>query len=156
MVTTHRISADWDEDTFKVIALHCNLSDYAMAYHMNRAAHLKLERRREDLKDPDPVFPIFQWEDTVNDCYWTLVQNMIRKEQQEVGQGLFEENITIENHYFIEDHKEVDYFLKIESEQDQNAIVESILVACNSIQKVITAYQIDADKLTTKENLIFL
>ncbi len=156
MVTTHRISADWDEDNFKLIALHCNLSGYAMAYHMNRAVHIKLERRREDLEDPNPVFPVFQWEDTVNDCHWTLVQNIIKKEQKVVGQGLFKENITIENHYFIEDHREVDYFLKIASEQDQAVIVESTLIACNSIQNVITAYQIDADKLTTKENLIFL
>lgn len=156
MVTTHRISTEWDEDNFTLIALHCNLSDYAMAYHMNRAVHLKLERRREDMEDTVPVFPVFQWEDSVNDCHWSLVQNIVKKEYKVEDAGLFEENITIKNHYFIEDHKEVDYFLKIESEQDQNAIVENTIVACNSIQKVITAYQIDADKLTTKENLIFL
>ena len=127
-----------------------------MAYHMNRAVHLKLERRREDLADPNTVFPVFQWEDPVNDCHWSLVQNIIKKEYKVEEPGLFEENTTIKSHYFIADHKEVDYFLKIESEQDQNTIVENTLVACNSIQKVITAYQIDADKLTTKENLIFL
>ena len=134
MVTTHRIAADWDEDNFKLIALHCNLSDYAMAYHINRAAHLKLERRREDLEDSDPVFPVFEWEDTVNDCHWTLVQNMIKKEQMVVDQGLFGENVTIENHYFLEDYREVDYFLKIESEQDHSNIVESTLAACHSIK----------------------
>ena len=134
MVSTHRIAADWDEDNFKLIALHCNLSDYAMAYHINRAAHLKLERRREDLEDSDPVFPVFEWEDTVNDCHWTLVQNMIKKEQMVVDQGLFGENVTIENHYFLEDYREVDYFLKIESEQDHSNIVESTLAACHSIK----------------------
>jgi len=156
MVTTHRISADWGEDNFKLIALHCNLSDYAMAYHMNRIAHLKLKRRREDLGDSSVVFPIFEWEDTVNDCHWTLVQNLIKKEEKVTNAGLFTENVTIHYHYFIEEHKEVDYFLKIETEQEQNDILENTIAACNTILKVITAYQIDADKLTTKENLIFL
>ncbi len=127
-----------------------------MAYHVNKAAHLKLKRRREDLKDESICFPIFEWEDSISDCHWTLVQNLVKKEEAKADEGLFADNVAIRSHYFMEERKEVDYFLKIEAEQEQEKLLEHTVTACNAIPMVITAYKIDAEELTAKQNLIFL
>ncbi len=127
-----------------------------MAYHVNKAANLKLQRRREDLDDKTISFPVFEWEDSISDCHWTLVQNHIKKEEAKADEGLFAEYLTLRNHYLMEERKEVDYFLKIEAEQEQEGLLEHMVTACNAIPMVLTAYKIDAEELTTKQNLIFL
>jgi len=153
MVTTHKIAAELYDDSFKLIALHCSLNDYAMAYNINKAISLKLERSGEDLSVADFSFPIFEWKDDDNDVNWTLVSNAIKKTEKRESFGLFATNSEERTHYLINERKEVDYFLKIE--EDDNHSINTIVATINAIPKVITAYSIDAANLKSKRNLIF-
>ena len=153
MVTTHKIAAELYDDNFKLIALHCSLNDYAMAYNINKAALLQLERSEEDLGVADFSFPIFEWKDKTNDINWTLVSNAIKKIEKSESIGLFNANSETRKHYLIEERKEVDYFLKIEVENHYP--ITNIVTAINEIPKVITAYSLDVVNLKSKKNLIF-
>lgn len=153
MVTTHKITAELYDDSFKLIALHCSLSDYAMAYSLNRAVALKLERSEEDLAVSNFSFPIFEWKDENNDTNWTLVSNAMKKTERIASVGLFNDKSEVVKHYLVEERREVDYFLKIEA--DDNLTISKIVSSINDIPKVITAYSIDVFNLKSKKNLIF-
>lgn len=153
MVTTHKIAAELYDDSFKLIALHCSLNDYAMAYNINKAVKLQLQRSEEDLGVVDFSFPIFEWKDDANDTNWTLVSNAIKKMEKTETLGLFNEKSEERTHYLIEERKEVDYFLKIDV--DDNYIVNTVVASIKAIPNVITAYNIDVANLKSKRNLIF-
>jgi hypothetical protein len=55
-------------------------------------------------------------------------------------------------YHLIPEHRDVDYFLKIEEDDTSG---ESLVKALASIPNIITAYAIDTDNLKSKKNLIF-
>jgi hypothetical protein len=154
MVTTHKIFDDFYEETFALVALHSSLDDYAMVYALNNSLKTKLRRSPEDLDMSENFsFPFFEWKDELNHRIWTLITNCSTKEDNSGSGDLFQNEISYMTHYLIPEHREVDYFLKIE--QDDNEIEEIMIEAILGIPEIITAYPIDIDKLKSKNNLIF-
>jgi uncharacterized membrane protein YhiD involved in acid resistance len=159
MGTTHKISAELYDDSFKLIAMHCGLESYAMAYHLNSVVKLRLSRREEkkdDDKDKDEwleSFPIYEWKDELNDHYWTLISNSVKEEKQNESFGIFSNEIAINTLHLVKERREVDYFLKIEAEDTR--LLNEAVKKINLIPKVVTAYSIDVDTLKSKRNLIF-
>lgn len=154
MLTTHKISADFFDDSFKLIAIHSGLEDYAMTYAINSNCGLYLKRMGHDLQvDENLSFSMFDWDDEIADTYWTLISNKCSVEVMVPSEGFFENSISYRTDHLIEERKEVDYFLKIEAVDD--SMFEKQLKAINRIPKVITAYPIEAQTLKSKRNLIF-
>ena len=153
MVTTHKISKAFYDDSFKLIAVHCGLKGYAMAYHLNSAIKLQLNRREEKEGAETESFPIYEWKDELNDCYWALITNTIKEEKQNESFGLFLNEVTIDKVHLVEERKEVDYFLKLEA--DNTRLLDEAVKKINLIPKVVTAYHIDVATLKSKRNLIF-
>ncbi len=153
MVTTHKISAELYDDSFKLIAMHCGLENYAMAYHLNKSANLQLTRCEKDLDVSSATFPIYEWKDELNDHYWTLVCNTVTEEKESESLGLFANEKAMNTFHLVAERKEVDYFLKVEAEN--NAIITETVKKINSIPKVLTAYSLDITSLKSKRNLIF-
>ena len=154
MATINRISAEFYDDTFKLIAIHCSLEGYAMAYHVNNVLNLKLSRREEREKDDVlDLFSVYEWKDEINDHYWTLMENMVKEEIKGKALGLFSNEIATNTHYLLEEKKEVDFFLKIEVEED--FLINQSIKKINKIPQVVTAYSIEVITLKSKRNLIF-
>jgi len=154
MSTTHKISADFYDDDFQLIAIHSNLEDYAMGYAINSSCGLYLKRMKRDLHfNEDLSFSVFEWDDEMNDTYWTLISNKCTVEVDIPSDGLFGKNTSFKTDYLIKEQKEVDYFLKADTGDE--TILEDQIKAINKIPKVITAYTIEAQTLKSKRNLIF-
>lgn len=158
MVTTHKISEELYDDSFELIAMHCGLECYAMAYYINNTLGLRLSRRREKNEDEDKdewleSFPIYEWKDKFNDHYWTLIANIVKEEKQNESFGIFSNESTTIAVHLVKERKEVDYFLKIEANNTE--LINEIVKKINSIPKVVTAYSLDMDTLKSKRNLIF-
>lgn len=154
MAAVHRISDDFYEDSFALIALHSSLEDYAIVYALNLCLKANLRRSKRDLDiSRDISFPIFEWKDVAQDSCWTLITNTSIKAGELRPGGLFENEPSYTRNYLVPEYKEVDYFLKVEqgTEEIPDTIVRTIL----SIPKVVTAYSIDNKKLKSKNNLIF-
>lgn len=150
----HKISIDFYEDSFTLIALHSSLEDYAMVYAINRCLKSNLKRSRTDLDISHNIsFPIFEWKDMVNDRDWTLIVNYSIKEESMAQKGLFQNELSHTTHHLVPEHKEVDYFLKIE--HDDMDVGDSIAKSILAIPGVITAYAVEPKKLKSKNNLIF-
>lgn len=154
MAVVHKISGDFFEDSFTLIALHSSLEDYAMVYAINLRIKSVFKRAKTDLNlKGQTSFPIFEWQDGSTDRYWSLMANSSTVEERFEGLDLFQDEPSFTTVHLINEYKEVDYFIKIEHDDDldEAALIRSLL----KIPKLITAYIVDADNLKSKNNLIF-
>ncbi|MBT8303783.1 MAG: IPExxxVDY family protein [Bacteroidia bacterium] len=157
----HKLILDdvFEESYFTLIAIHCSLEDYRLAYLLNKNLSLNLKRKEEDL-DYDYVsafYPIFEWEDLSQQITFNLVGNICRKESNALtSSGLLfgDDEKSMRTLNLIPEHKNVDYLLKI-SAQEEFSEEKSILNKILEIPNIVTAYSIDAFKLKSRNNLIF-
>jgi len=153
MITLHKFSDDFCVENYVLIAIHSGLEDYALGYALNRALKICLKRSKTDLDiSNETSFPIYEWKDKLNERYWTLIVNTSIKEEYLEVHDLFSNETSTTVYHLLPEYKDVDYLLKIEQEEDEvdSGILESIL----EIPKIITAYQVETDKLKSKQNLI--
>lgn len=154
MVAMHKMSLDFYEDSFVLIALHASLEDFKLVYTINHYLKCNFKRRKQNLIYTERIsLPVFEWKDTVNDRYWTIVQNSIQSEEINGNDGLFKDTPSFTKKHLIPEYKNVDYFLKLEQEDfdSETTILKSIL----AIPKIITAYTIKTNTLKSINNLIF-
>ncbi|MCJ7465750.1 MAG: IPExxxVDY family protein [Maribacter sp.] len=154
MVAVHKITEDFYEDAFRLIALHSSLEDYAMVYAINHCLKSNFKRAQTDLDlSEQGFFPFFEWNDEINDRFWTLIVNCSLNEVRYKGIDLFRDEPSYTSNYLVPEYKEADYFLKIEADESLNT--HTIVKSLFEIPKVMTAYEIQIDKLKSKNNLIF-
>jgi len=153
-MAVHKITDDFYEDSFTLVALHSSIEDFAMVYTINSCLKSKFKRSSKDLDLSEKVsFPIFEWKDDSTESYWTLISNKIDSQEKSLGNDLFENEPSFSKNYLLPEYKEVDYLLKIE--HDDPRLEENALKELLTIPKIITAYILNADHLKSKNNLIF-
>jgi len=154
MMAIHKITDDFYEDSFTLVALHSSMNDYAMVYTLNLCLKSNFKRTSKDLDISKKIsFPIFEWRDEQNDSYWTLITNTSSQEENVVGSDLFANEPSYTKYHLVPEYKDADYLLKIEHEDD--SLEERTVKQLQTISKVITAYILEVDNLKSKNNLIF-
>ena len=154
MMAIHKITDDFYEDSFTLVALHSSMEDYAMVYALNLCLKSSFKRSTKDLDLSEHIsFPIFEWRDEQNDSYWTLISNNSIQEESLVGSDLFANEPSFTKHHLVSEHKDADYLLKIE--HDDDSIEKRVVRQLQSIPRIITAYILEVDNLKSKNNLIF-
>jgi|SRR5690606_33988786 len=154
MAYSHKISDDFYGESYTFIALRSNLEDHALVFAINGYLKSNFKRTREDLElSGNFSFPVFEWKDVINDRYWTLIPNKCQKMELLEESGLFPEEPSYTTFYVIPEHREVDYILKLE--QEDNDLETQLIKTFYKIPKIITAYILDTTKLKHKNNLIF-
>ena len=153
---------DFEEDDYHIIAIHTSLEDYRLAYFLNRDLGICLSKSPLDIqfqsKEGQATFIRFSFEDKIKVINWDLVQNKneVLGIENTQSQDLFSntKNSFSSNAYLLSEYKKVDYFIKIgnaEKEVNINEIVSKI----NNIESIKMVYAIDANKIKSKNNLIF-
>src|SRR5690554_4712996 len=147
-----KLTLDEDfEDAFELVAIHCSVEDYRMAYLLNQKAAMKFERSETDLdftrKNEQVLFSIFEFEDVQNHIKYNLIANKSHQVKQ-VDVGLENAYTSLfynkaQTHYLLPELSKIDYFIK------------EIVTAINGIKQVVTAYTVDVKNIKSKENLIF-
>lgn len=160
-MAVHKLILDdfFEEASYTLIAIHCAVEDYRLAYLLNNYLKIHLTRKRTDLdyNNGKSIFSIFEWEDSKYLTTWNLVHNVCKIEtyQKSNHQSLFDsEEKIIQKFYLIPEYKQVSYLLKIDNEFDDDKkkrIIDTIL----KIPQVSTAYSLDGNELKSKNNLIF-
>lgn len=141
-----------DETVFSLFAIHSNLEDYALAYALNKTFGLQLKRTSEDLElNTDGFFVVFDWKDQTAYREWTLFKNSGSEYGEGSSAGLFKNEPEVKRRCLIPEKREVDFFLKLEGEEDKLKVLPSLL----SIPRVITAYRLETAKLKSRYNLIY-
>jgi len=153
------------EDTigydFDLIALHCSLEEYQLAFLLNKYLNLRFYRASEDLsvsfKELCAYFPIYHYEDKQKCLFYDLISNRNKSKSENIQtvDDLFGNMITTEiNVRLIPELKKVDFLLRI-TEEGCVFSKTNTLAILNNIPQIVTAYAVDVEQLKTKENLIF-
>ena len=155
----HKLVVDDFYDTsFVLLAIHCRLEDYRLAYLLNKHLNTRLARKPQDLDYNyfAASYAIYEWNDEAFDTTWNLVSNVCKKEEAALQSSgsLFENQNTIKTYNLLPEFKNVDYFIKI-SNDNFNFNEKRILSKIQSIPQVITTYTIDLDHIKSKDHLIF-
>ncbi|MEM8507439.1 MAG: IPExxxVDY family protein [Bacteroidota bacterium] len=153
MAVKYKIIEESFEDSFELIAIHSNLEDYALAYHLNEKVNLRLARGSKDLELDTVAFPVFEWEDKVDGQCWQLLCNYKKHEIREDAVGLFTESKTSRTYYLVEERRDIDFFLKITPGNPK--IVKEMVKTLMTVPKLTMAYVVDSQTIKAKQNLIF-
>ena len=150
---------DFEDANYTLLAIHCDLEDYRLAYLLNQRLATRLARMKDDLDfvASTASFSVFEWNNPHLQTDWHLIKNNCLLEgEAPISQGLFAESTdkTWAVHYLLSEHQTVDYFLKI---NNGGGIINEkrILNTIQNISKISTAYSVDISQLKSKEHLIF-
>ena len=152
----------FEDEQFTLIGIHCNVEDYRLAYLLNQALEISLARKEKDIdnNNRETNYSIFEWEDQTQLNTWNLVSNNCKVESNQIAStatldSLFSASqIATRAYHLIPEFKKVNYLLKIDSVLNANK-EKIILSKIQAIQQVATAYNIEANQLKSKDNLIF-
>ncbi len=150
---------DFYDASFSLLAIHCRLEDYRLAYLLNKYLNLNLSRQPQDLdyKYFAASYSIYEWNDEEHFTTWHMVSNVCKKEEDSLQSSgsLFSINEKVlKTYHLLPELKNVDYLIKI-SNDDRYFDEKDMLEKIQTIPQIITTYTIDVDQLKSKENLIF-
>lgn len=150
---------DFNDDTYALIAIHCRVEDFRMAYLINKQLGVNLVRRPKDLdlNYTSSNYALFDWYDEPNDEDWYLVANVCKKEEESLSSTgmLFSDDLKVTKTYnLVPEMSQVDYFLKISNDRCQ---VNTKLIGdkLQQIPQVITNYNVELSQVKSKDHLIF-
>jgi len=150
---------DFYDASFALIAIHCRLENYRLAYVLNKHLELNLRRKPHDLDYNyfAASYAIYEWENEALDTTWNLVSNICKKEVESLqssGSLFGNENKIVKTFHLLPEFKNVDYLIKVTNE-NSNFNEKQILNTIQSIPQVITTYSIDIEQIKSKDHLIF-
>ena len=138
---------DFDEGEFKLISIHSNCEDFKLAYLINLTCNSRfIKLKKKVYENGSKVeFQIFEWIDIARGicCYLFSNRSLSFKDDLEKGGGLFDLPETKEL-YLVQDLKEADYIIKINSGIDPASLVKEL----ETIKEVSYCYQPHQSKIT--------
>ena len=138
---------DIDEGEFKLISIHSNCEDFKLAYLINLTCNSRfIKLKKKVYENGSKVeFQIFEWIDITRGicCYLFSNRSLSFKDDLEKGGGLFDIPETKEL-YLVQDLKEADYIIKINSGIDAASLVKEL----ETIKEVSYCYQPHQSKIT--------
>lgn len=145
--------------SFSLIAIHTNLLSSQLAYLINQELRYRLVRDAEDLsfskQNRQFCYLKFTYEDEANHNYISLIGNKnIPSTSKELLVPVLLSDIVEEVNFLIPEYKKVDYFLKIESD-DNSVSLQDIIKKIGAIAHVHMVYELDHTDLKSINNLIF-
>jgi hypothetical protein len=153
---------EFDEIDYYLIAIHTSLEDYRLAFFINQKLPINLSKSENEIqiniKEGETNFSRFYYNDMESGITWNLIQNKNEVVQYKKGitQNLFLD-VTMEvatKVFLLPEFKKVDYFLKIENNDDAMD-VSKIQLLLNTIDSISTVYIVDTNQIKSKNNLIF-
>jgi len=158
----HRLVLDDDfEEDYSLIAIHCSEEAFKMAYMINRHLGLRLRRERLDLdfslNGLEVTYPLFHFDNEQQYISYYLVSNKCKTHHAQLNSagGLFAgQDLTKLTTHLLPEFKQVDYFLKIESDYESIPLRRTVS-QLNEIKEVISSYIVENDKIKSTKNLIF-
>lgn len=150
---------DFDQVDYNLIAIHTSLEDYKLAFKLNQKLAVTLSKNASEIpikiQGKAAYFSRFTFEDDDKMMTWDLIQNKQEIELPVKTQtaNLFDNNNVTTQIALVSELKKVDYFLKIE--HDAQCKVKDIISKINKIDSISTVYEVDANEIKSKNNLIF-
>lgn len=147
-------------NSFSVIAIHTSYRPYRLAYALNKYLAIQLKRSQQDLdlkqRNADFYFPLFEYKNPNYFYQYDLIANRsteIGKSDDIIHYDEMDKS-KFEISYLIPEYKKVDYFLKVDF--DDNCLpLQELLININKIKGIQSAYQLNNSLIKSINNLIF-
>ena len=158
----HTLEIEYDFD-FVLIGISSHEKDYRFCWALNKKLGLELVKNEsleiKGKKQTTPsYFSFFTFDDEDQYTEYSVVANFSESKALAVKEDntLFaaEPSRESENEYLVPEQKQMNYFLIIRGEWDDEE-VEELLKQVREIDIVLTAVRIDAKSLKSKQNLVF-
>jgi hypothetical protein len=153
---------EFDEIDYYLFAIHTSLEDYRLAFFINQKLPVNLSKSENEIqitiKEGQTNFSRFYYNDQESSISWNLIQNKneVLQFSKGVTHNLFS-NVTLEvatKVFLLPEFKKVDYFLKIEKNNDAMDI-SNIQLLLNTIDSISAVYIVETNQIKSKNNLIF-
>lgn len=150
---------DFDQIDYDLIAIHTTLEDYRLAFKINQQLEILLSKNSDEIpievNKQNTSFSRFTFEDEDKMMTWDLIQNKqeIELPVQTKNATLFQDKMVATQVNLVTELKKVDYLLKIEHENQIK--IKDIISKINKIEAISTVYEVDANEIKSKNNLIF-
>tara|TARA_B100000524_G_scaffold293036_1_gene167819 strand:- start:2028 stop:2504 length:477 start_codon:yes stop_codon:yes gene_type:complete len=153
-----KLNLDHFPKNYHTIAIRSDLSEFRLAFFLNKELKICLKRKNQDiyLSDNNARYSIFEYLDEVMYLKWIFFSNkaLVVEKKDNLSLNLFSQQNSLQNKiYLINQPKGVDYFMIIENVKN-NTYVQKVLRKISEISGVITTFVSDKE-LENKENLIF-
>lgn len=153
---------EFDEVDYDLIAIHSSLEDYRLAYFLNQKLSVALSKCKDEIgitvKEGEATFQKFSYDDQANAILWSLIpnKNEIIAARKVTRPNLFGDvpQETASKVYFLPELKKVDYFLKLEN-NNNTLNLDELVREIKSINRISTVYTVIPEKIKSKNNLIF-
>ncbi|GIJ97745.1 hypothetical protein CAPN001_23140 [Capnocytophaga stomatis] len=151
----HRLSRDFLDDDFRLMAIHTTMKDYRLVYFLNKILKIRLSKESKKKTfvgvDGNADFSYYHWYDESSKINWNCIANRSVTETKMKVTSLFESTTFV--NYLIDNQRKIDFFLKINPEGrfDEKEIIKKIA----AIPDISAIYKIDTDTLSSKHKLIF-
>lgn len=147
---------DFSNNNYTLIGIHSTLEEFKLAYLLNEKLNTKFIRASYNLdfenKNNNASFSIFEFINKKFSHNWFLISNTYINETKNEADGLF--SINQIKTYLISEKKNVDYFLKLEGDFNDQYLSETV-DKIKTISQIITSYTVDPNTLKSKDFLIF-
>lgn len=157
---SHKLWLDEVEEDYLLLAIHSSLEDYKIAYYLNKYLQISFIRARQDLDFNhgaiQALYPLYLFKEPAKYRTYYLIKNKYKGPVKKVissGSLFTEEDVSSQNSYLIPEHKEVDYFLKIDEDLNRDQF-QKLINRIAVIPNVQTIYEVDYTQLKSKNNLI--
>jgi len=151
---------DFEDSNFSLISIYTSLSDYKLAYLLNRDLNISFKRSKDSLVVEygmqKACFSVYDYVDESKDMDWYLIENKYHGVSNvPIENGLFGAiNETVNRtSYLIPEKKKTDFLIKIEGDYDAY-LIRNTLQKINKMEQVMTSYEINITTLKSKDFLI--
>jgi len=150
---------DFDQIDYELIAIHTTLEDYRLAFKINQQLGILLSKNSDEIpievSKQNTSFSRFTFDDETTMMTWDLIQNKQEIELPVLTKNatLFQDKMVATQVNLITELKKADYLLKIEHENQIK--IKDIISKINKIEAISTVYEVDANEIKSKNNLIF-
>lgn len=158
-MTVYKLTDDFYDDSYALIAIHSSLDSYRLAYLLNGLLGIQLQRLRKDLVlYEEAPFEVFEAFEEKADLLWHLVANKtaVELERHTEVPDIFGSPSGTRTYFVLPEYSKVDHLLKIDDGEGGLEQVAEVLKKVKSLPEVITAYELNTDQVRSKNNLIFL
>lgn len=158
----HTLEIEYNYD-FVLIGISSHEKDYRFCWSLNNKLKLELSKKNsleiKGKKQKTPsYFSFFTFEDPDQYKEYSVIANFSESKSLVLTEntlfGTPERSKQSENEFLIAEHKQMNYFLVIHGEMEDEQI-EEIVQKIKQIDIVQTAMRIDPKTLKSKQNLIF-
>ncbi|AIG29131.1 IPExxxVDY family protein [Flavobacterium psychrophilum] len=150
---------DFDQVDYNLIAIHTSQEDYKLAFKLNQKLTISLSKNENEIpvkiQEQLTHFSRFTYDDEEKMVAWDLIQNKqkIDLPVENLPTNLFENKNFTRRVSLLSELKKVDFFLKIA--HDSQYKIKDIISKINKIDSISAVYEIDANEIKSKNNLIF-